>query len=81
MFEEKNLILITIVGTFLVIFLSVTLFIFFYYYQKRKFKHIREKQQLQTNFRQELCARHGSAESREMAAARCYSALARSGQP
>ncbi|HEY0676706.1 MAG TPA: ATP-binding protein [Chitinophagaceae bacterium] len=48
------MILITVVGTFLLIFLSITLFIFFYYYQKRKFKHIREKQQLQTNFRQEL---------------------------
>ena len=52
--NEEEVIWITIVGTFIALFLSVTLFIFFISYQKRKFKYLREKQQLRTDFNQEL---------------------------
>ena len=54
MFKEEEVIWITIVGTFIALFLSVTLFIFFISYQKRKFKYYREKQQLRTDFNHEL---------------------------
>jgi two-component system, NarL family, sensor kinase len=54
MFKVDEAIFITIVGTSLALFLSVTLFIFFISYQKRKFKYIKEKQQLRTDFQQEL---------------------------
>lgn len=47
-------IFITAVGTLIALVLTVTLFMFFISYQKRKFKYIREKQQLQTTFQQEL---------------------------
>jgi two-component system, NarL family, sensor kinase len=43
-----------IIGSALVVFLSITLFIFFISYHKRKFQHIREKQELQANFQQAL---------------------------
>jgi two-component system, NarL family, sensor kinase len=51
---EENVIFITIVGTSLLLFLSITLFIFYLSYNKRKFRHTREKQQLQSDFHQEL---------------------------
>lgn len=54
MSPEAQIILITIVGTCLALFLSITLFIFFISYQKRKFKYIKEKQQLRSDFQQEL---------------------------
>src|SRR5688572_22413320 len=54
MANKEEVIWITIVGTFIALFLSVTLFIFFISYQKRKFKYLREKQQLRTDFNQEL---------------------------
>lgn len=52
--QDKEIILFTVVGTFITLFLSITLFIFFISYQKRKFKYIKERQQLQTDFQQEL---------------------------
>jgi signal transduction histidine kinase len=52
--EENTLILTFIIGTIMVLFTSITLFLFFILYQKRKFKFTREKQQLKTNFQQEL---------------------------
>lgn len=54
MSQNKEIILFAIVGTSIIIFLSVTLFIFFISYQRRKFKYIKERQQLQTDFQQEL---------------------------
>ncbi|HYF32641.1 MAG TPA: sensor histidine kinase [Chitinophagaceae bacterium] len=54
MFKEEEVIWITVVGTSIALFLSVTLFIFFISYQKRKFKYTKEKQQLRTDFQQEL---------------------------
>ena len=54
MFKEEEVIWITIVGTFIALFLSATLFILFLSYQKRKFRYNREKQQLRTDFNQEL---------------------------
>lgn len=55
MFKEKDTVLVIFfIGTFIAIFLSVTLCIFFILYQKRKFRFIREKQQLKTTFQQEL---------------------------
>ncbi|HEX6179603.1 MAG TPA: sensor histidine kinase [Chitinophagaceae bacterium] len=53
MFNEE-VIWISIVGTFIALFLSVTLFIFFVSYQKRKFKYFSEKQQPHADFNQEL---------------------------
>lgn len=52
--QIKEIILYAIVGTSIIIFLSITLFIFFISYQRRKFKYIKERQQLQTDFQQEL---------------------------
>lgn len=54
MLAEEEVIWITIVGTFIALFLSVTLFVFFISYQKRKFRYFKEKQQLRTDFDQEL---------------------------
>jgi two-component system, NarL family, sensor kinase len=50
----EEVIFITVIGTFIALFLSVTLFIFFISYQKKKFEHLREKQQLRTSFEQEI---------------------------
>jgi two-component system, NarL family, sensor kinase len=44
----EEVIFITLVGTFSALLLSVTLFIFYISYQKRKFRYIREKQALHT---------------------------------
>lgn len=44
---EEKVLLIAITGTFIMLFISVTMFVFFIYYQKRKFKYTREKQELQ----------------------------------
>lgn len=46
--------LVTLIGTSLLLFLSVTLFIFYISYHKRKFRYSRERQKLQTDFQQEL---------------------------
>lgn len=54
MLDEEEVILVTFVGTSLAVFLSITLFIFFISYQKRKFKFFKERQQLRTDFQQEL---------------------------
>src|SRR5215213_688995 len=54
MYKEEEVILITIVGTFVALFPSVTLFIFFIFYQKRKFKYAKERQKLRSDFQQEL---------------------------
>lgn len=51
---EKQVFLIVAIGTCLSIFLSITLFIFYISYNKRKYKHIREKQKLHTDFQQEI---------------------------
>lgn len=54
MFKEEEVVFITAIGTSLLLFLSVTLFIFYISYHKRKFKYSREKQKLQTDFQQEI---------------------------
>jgi two-component system, NarL family, sensor kinase len=54
MFTDEEVIFITIIGTFIALFPSVILFIFFISYQKRKYKYAKEKQQLRTDFHQEL---------------------------
>lgn len=54
MLKDEEAIYITAVGTCLVLFLSITLFIFYLSYNKRKFKFIRERQKLQSDFQQEL---------------------------
>ena len=45
---------ILLIGSFLLLFLSITLFIFYISYHKRKFTDSREKQKLKTDFQQEL---------------------------
>lgn len=54
MYKEEEVILITILGTIVALFPSVTLFIFFIFYQKRKFWYAKEKQKLKSDFQQEL---------------------------
>lgn len=54
MSKEEEIVVITLMGTLLLLFLSATLFIFYISYHKRKFKYSREKQKLQTDFQQEL---------------------------
>lgn len=54
MFKEQEVIYITALGTSLLLFLSITLFIFYLSYHKRKFAYTRERQKLQTDFQQEL---------------------------
>ncbi|MGB8193003.1 MAG: sensor histidine kinase [Chitinophagaceae bacterium] len=53
-FTIEEVIVITILGTIIVLFPSITFFIFFISYQKRKYKYAKEKQQLRTDFQQEL---------------------------
>lgn len=45
--QPEKILLVTVVGTFIMLFISVTMFVFYIYYQKRKFKYNREKQDLQ----------------------------------
>ena len=51
---KEEITIYAVLGTVIALFLSITLFLFFILYQKRKFKFIREKQQLKTHFQQEL---------------------------
>lgn len=54
MFRSEEIIFILITGTFIIIILLVALFLFFGVYQKKRFGHKLEKQQLQTQFSQTL---------------------------
>lgn len=45
--KEEDVILITAIGTLIALFITVTGFVFFMYYQKKKFQYTREKQALQ----------------------------------
>ncbi len=58
MLREQEVIYITALGTSLLLFLSITLFIFYLSYHKRKFKYTRERQKLQSDFQQELLRTH-----------------------
>jgi len=58
MLGEQEVIYITALGTSLLLFLSITLFIFYISYHKRKFKYTRERQKLQSDFQQELLRTH-----------------------
>jgi len=53
MLEEKVM-LVTLVGTLLILFLTVTLFLLYISYKRRRYKYSREKEELQTNFQQEM---------------------------
>ena len=50
---KEDAILITIIGTLIILFLAVALFFFFISYN-RKFKYLKEKQQLRNEFNQEI---------------------------
>jgi signal transduction histidine kinase len=54
MFRSEEIIFILITGTFIIVILSVSLFLFFGVYQKKRFGHQLEKQQLKTQFSQTL---------------------------
>lgn len=54
MFKEEDIMLVSFVGASMALFLSATLFIFFISYQRRKLRYFKEKQQLRTDFSQEL---------------------------
>jgi two-component system, NarL family, sensor kinase len=45
--KEEEIVVITLIGTLITLFISVTLFVFFIYYQQYKFKYTRERQNLQ----------------------------------
>ncbi|HYE55556.1 MAG TPA: ATP-binding protein [Chitinophagaceae bacterium] len=51
---EEEVILITLVGTFIALFLTVTLFLLYISYKRRRFKYNREREELQITFQQEL---------------------------
>ncbi len=54
MLRSEEIIFILITGTFIILILLVALFIFFGVYQKKRFKHKLEKQQLQREFGETL---------------------------
>lgn len=54
MSKDEEIVVITLMGTMLLLFLSVTLFIFYISYHKRKFTYSRERQKLQTDFKEEI---------------------------
>jgi signal transduction histidine kinase len=53
-FTEKEIISIVLVGTFITLLLAVFLVSFVYFYQRRHFAYLREKQQIQSQFQEEL---------------------------
>jgi signal transduction histidine kinase len=53
-FTEKEIISIVLVGTFITLLLAVFLVSFVYFYQRRRFAFLREKQQIKSQFQEEL---------------------------
>jgi two-component system, NarL family, sensor kinase len=53
-FTEKEIISIVLVGTFITLLLAVFLVSFVYFYQRKHFAFLREKQQSQSQFQEEL---------------------------